>query len=215
MDKKKITIIIADDHPIMLRGLRKELEQAGYTIVGTAENGADALEAIVNLKPKIAFLDIEMPLLNGFEVIKQCREKDLKTHFIVMTYHKEKSFVVQAKKLGIDGYLLKEDSMESIENCIAAVMNGEIYFSTSFDKNFESSVEDELKKVALLTPSERKIIRLISEDKSSAEISKLLFVSTRNVQKHRTNIIEKLNLEPSSDTLIKWAKAYKEVIFSI
>ncbi|HLV40115.1 response regulator transcription factor, partial [Xanthomarina sp.] len=206
---------IADDHPIMLRGLRKELEQAGYTIVGTAENGADALEAIVNLKPKIAFLDIEMPLLNGFEVIKQCREKNLKTNFIVMTYHKEKSFVVQAKKLGIDGYLLKEDSMEDIENCIATVLNNEIYYSNSFDNNFEISVEDELKKVALLTPSERKIIRLISQDKSSAEISELLFVSARTIQKHRTNIIEKLNLEPAPDTLIKWAKEYKEVIFSM
>lgn len=216
MDKNKITIVIADDHPIMLKGIKQELEQAGYTIVGTAENGTDAVDVIEKLHPEIALLDIEMPLLNGFEVIKHCEQnKQLKTRFIVMTYHKQKSFVVQAKKLGIDGYLLKEDSMKEIERCITAVMNDEIYYSSSFDDNFEISVQDELKKLTLLTPSERKIIRLISQDKSSVEISDLLFVSARTIQKHRTNIIEKLELEAAPDTLIKWAKEYKEVILSL
>ncbi len=210
MLKKDITIVIAEDHPIMLKGLKQELEQAGYSIIGTAENGNDAVNIVSELNPKIALLDIEMPKLTGFEVIAICAEnKALQTRYIVMTYHKEKNFVAQAKKSGVHGYLLKEDSLDEIETCIAAVLNNDSYYSSSFSDNFELNIENELKKLALLTPSERKIVQLIAEGKTSIEISDMLCVSPRTIQKHRTNIIEKLQLNPAPDTLINWAKAYK------
>ncbi|MFC5195921.1 MULTISPECIES: response regulator transcription factor [Bizionia] len=210
MLKKDITIVIAEDHPIMLKGLKQELEQAGYSIIGTAENGNDAVNIVSELNPKIALLDIEMPKLTGFEVIAICTEnKALQTRYIVMTYHKEKNFVAQAKKSGVHGYLLKEDSLDEIETCIAAVLNNDSYYSSSFSDNFELNIENELKKLALLTPSERKIVQLIAEGKTSIEISDMLCVSPRTIQKHRTNIIEKLQLNPAPDTLINWAKAYK------
>ncbi|EGV42816.1 response regulator transcription factor [Bizionia argentinensis JUB59] len=211
MAKTNITIVIAEDHPIMLKGLKQELEQAGYSIIGTAVNGKEAVETIKNLKPQIALLDIEMPFLTGFEVMTACKEnKDLQTRFVVMTYHKQKNFVAQAKKLGVHGYLLKEDSMEEIKKCIATVMANGIHFSRSFSDNFETNVENELKKFALLTPSERKIVELIATGKTSNEISDMLCVSPRTIQKHRTNIIEKLRLDPTPDSLILWAKEYKE-----
>jgi two-component system nitrate/nitrite response regulator NarL len=211
MSQKNITIVIAEDHPIMLQGLKKELEEAGYTIVGTAKNGLEAVSTITNLKPNIALLDIEMPFLNGFEVMAKCADKEhLETRFIVMTYHKQKNFVAQAKKLGVHGYLLKEDSIDEIKKCIATVMNGDNYFSSSFADDFETNVENELKKLILLTPSERKIVQLIAQENTSIEISELLCVSPRTIQKHRTNIIEKLHLDPAPDSLIKWAKEYKD-----
>ena len=208
--KKSTTIVIAEDHPIMLKGLKQELEQAGYQIIGTAENGMEAVGTITDLNPDIALLDIEMPLLNGFEVMAKCRDiLNLKTRFIVMTYHKQKNFVLQAKNLGVHGYLLKEDSIEEIENCIATVLNGTVYYSKSLGTDLEANAESELKKLTLLTPSERKIIQLIAQDKNSTEISDMLCVSPRTIQKHRTNIIEKLNLDPAADNLIKWAKEFK------
>lgn len=211
MSQNNITIVIAEDHPIMLQGLKKELEDAGYTIVGTAKNGLEAVSIITNLKPNIALLDIEMPMLNGFEVMAKCTDNEhLETRFIVMTYHKQKNFVAQAKKLGVHGYLLKEDSMDEIEKCIATVMNGDNYFTSSFADDFEINVENELKKLILLTPSERKIVQLIAQENTSIEISELLCVSPRTIQKHRTNIIEKLHLDPAPDSLIKWAKEYKD-----
>lgn len=215
MLKKNIKIVLADDHPIMLKGIKQELELAGYSIVATADNGASALDSIILNQPDIALLDIEMPILNGFEVIKHCKSQDIKTHFIVMTYHKQKGFVVQAKKVGVQGYLLKEDSIEEIENCIIAVMDGEFYFSSSFQENFENSIESELKKISLLTPSERTIIRLISQGKNSTEIGAILSVSNRTIQKHRANIIAKLELEPISDAITKWTENYKEIIVSL
>ncbi len=208
--KKSTTIVIAEDHPIMLKGLKQELEQAGYQIIGMAENGMEAVGTITDLNPDIALLDIEMPLLNGFEVMAKCRDiLNLKTRFIVMTYHKQKNFVLQAKNLGVHGYLLKEDSIEEIENCIATVLNGTVYYSKSLGTDLEANAESELKKLTLLTPSERKIIQLIAQDKNSTEISDMLCVSPRTIQKHRTNIIEKLNLDPAADNLIKWAKEFK------
>ena len=215
MLKKNITIVLADDHPIMLKGIKQELELAGYSIIATADNGASALDSIILNQPDIALLDIEMPILNGFEVIKHCKSQDIKTRFIVMTYHKQKGFVVQAKKVGVQGYLLKEDSIEEIENCINMVMDGETYFSSSFQENFENSVEKELKKISLLTPSERTIIRLISQGKNSTEIGTILSVSNRTIQKHRANIIAKLELEPISDAITKWTENYKEIIVSL
>ncbi|MBO3098921.1 response regulator [Gelidibacter pelagius] len=208
--KISTTIVIAEDHPIMLKGLKQELEQVGYQIIGTAENGLEAVSIITDLNPDIALLDIEMPSLNGFEVMVKCTENiDLKTCFIVMTYHKQKNFVLQAKNSGVHGYLLKEDSIEEIQHCITTVLNGTIYYSKSLGAEFETNVENDLKKLTLLTPSERKIIQLIAQDKNSTEISDMLCVSPRTIQKHRTNIIEKLNLDPAADNLIKWAKEFK------
>src|SRR5690606_20180080 len=188
MNKYNLTIVIADDHPLMLKGLYDELVQANYTIIGTAPNGNKAVELIATLNPDIALLDIEMPFLNGFEVMKQCLQLSVKTKYIVMTYHKEKGFLVQAKKVGVHGYLLKEDSLPEIENCIKAVMNDETYFSQSFDENIDHTVNKELRKIALLSPSERTIIRLIAQDKNSSEISEVLQVSRRTIEKHRTNM---------------------------
>lgn len=215
MNKKNISIIIADDHPIMLKGLTEELESAGYNIVATAVNGAAAVEIIASHNPDIALLDIEMPFFNGFEVIKNCQNLGLKTKFVVMTYHKEKGFIVQAKKVGTHGYLLKEDNLDEIESCIKAVLLDEFYFSKSFQDDIQHTVDNELRKVALLTPSERTIIRLIAQGKNSTEICETLKVSKRTVEKHRANIIAKLELEPSLDTLTQWTNNYKEIIMSL
>ncbi|RMB58042.1 DNA-binding response regulator [Dokdonia sinensis] len=211
-NKSQISIVVADDHPIMRKGLSQELQEAGYDLVAIAENGALALEAIVNHKPTIALLDIEMPLLTGFEVIKRSRKESPVTKFIAMTYHKEKGFVVQAKNLKVDGYMLKEDGIDEIERCIEAVLNNKTYYSKSFDAGFEKIVQDELKKITLLTPSERTIIRLVAQQKTSTEIGELLLISPRTVQKHRTNIIAKLDLASGTDALSQWVLEHKELV---
>ena len=212
MFKKDISIIIAEDHPIMLKGLKQELEQAGYNVLATATNGTSALEIINLYQPCIAFLDIEMPFLNGFEVVKRLKDLQSKTLFIIMSYHKEKGFVLQAKNVGVNGYLLKEDSIQDIELCIDEVIKGNIFYSKSFENNFEFLVDEELRKINLLTSSERTIIRLIAQQKTSLEICEILSISKRTVEKHRTNIISKLQLKSKSNSLSAWIKTHKEII---
>ncbi|TDK51131.1 response regulator [Algoriphagus formosus] len=215
MSKTNLSVILADDHPLMLTGLQQELEQAGYKVVATATNGTSALEAIHTHNPDIAFLDIEMPFLNGFEVVNRLKDQQLDTRFIMMSYHRQKGFVVQAKTVGVQGYLLKEDSFEEIALCIAEVMKGNYYYSKSFEGDFETMANEELRKISLLTPSERTIIRLISQNKTSLEICETLNISKRTVEKHRTNIIAKLELEPVANTLSVWINSHTEIINSL
>jgi len=211
---KKITIVTADDHPMLLKGLNDELTNNGYDIVGQATNGIQALELILKLQPTIALLDIDMPILTGFEVIKMAREKGSKTKFIILSFHKEAYYIVQAKAFQIDGYLLKEDTFFEIEHCINEVLNGNVYFSKSIEDQPLQNASDELKRLNLLTLSEIKILKLIAQEISNQEIADSLSVSIRTVEKHRSNIIEKLGLKKGNNVLTNWALLNRNIILS-
>lgn len=213
IDKKNISTVIADDHPMILKGLHDELKANNYNIVGQAANGMQALELILIHNPIIALLDIDMPLLTGFEVIKMAKEKKVDTKFIILSFHKENEYISQAKALQINGYLLKEDSFSEIEECIKSVLNNEVYFSRSFIPSSLATVSEDLKKIKHLTSSERTILKLVSEQMSSSEIAEKLFISIRTVEKHRSNIIMKLEIEnTTSNALTNWAYLNRNVI---
>ena len=141
-----LTLVIADDHPILLNGLYKELETYGYSVVAKVENGAIALNAIIKHNPDIAILDLEMPMLSGFEVIKSARKASVKTKFIALTYHKEHSFIIQANELNINGYLLKDEPFSEIHKAIQAISIVGVFFSETFTSIFNNSISLELKK---------------------------------------------------------------------
>ena len=209
-------MVIADDHPMILRGLNEELQSHGYSVLGKATNGLEALELILANNPKIALLDIDMPIYTGFEVIKMAKAKKVQTKFIILSFHKSNEYILQAKSLQIDGYLLKEDSFEEIEACINSVMSDEIYFSKSFESESLKTVSEDLKRIQYLTQSEKTILKLIAKQFRSTEIAEKLFVSVRTVEKHRSNILTKLELENTkSNSLNIWAVAHKEIIKEI
>jgi DNA-binding NarL/FixJ family response regulator len=210
--KNAISIIIADDHPLILKGLFEELTAAGYNVLDTATQGMEALEMVLTHNPNVALLDIDMPMLTGFDVIKTAKGKGTKTKFIVLSFHKESEYVAQAKALQIQGYLLKEDSFSEIEKCIQSVLDGKTYFSPSFDSFSLQNASEELRKLQLLTPSEATILKLIAKQVTTAEIAQMLSVSGRTIEKHRSNIIAKLSLDNTPNSLISWALANKNVI---
>ncbi|MBT0606918.1 response regulator [Aequorivita echinoideorum] len=212
IDKNSITLIIADDHPLLLKGLYEEFTRNNYNVLGQGKNGTEALQLILAHEPDIAFLDIDMPYLTGFEVIKTAKEKGVKTKFIVLSFHKEQEYISQAKALQINGYLLKEDSFFEIERCMENVLKGEYCFSRSFEADLLKSASDDIKNLQLLTPSESTILKMVSQNKSSHEIAEALFISIRTVEKHRSNIINKLKLDPNNNTLTSWALSNKAVI---
>lgn len=199
-------ILIADDHPMLLRGLNDSLLSNGYNVIAAVKDGALALQSIVELQPDIALLDIEMPMLNGFEVIEKCKANGVKTSFIVLTSHKEKGFVAQAQKLQIKGYLLKDEPFYDLERCIEMVHKGEQCFSKVFQDVLDEQVIPEIQKIKRLTSSERIIINYISVQLSSQQIADELNISIRTVQKHRTNIISKLEINTSEGALKKWVQ---------
>lgn len=213
IDKKNISTVIADDHPMILKGLNDELTANNYNVIGQAANGMQALELILTHNPTIALLDIDMPLLTGFEVIKMAKQKEVDTKFIILSFHKENEYISQAKALQINGYLLKEDSFSEIEECIESVLNNEVYFSRSFVPSSLASVSEDLKRIKHLTSSEKTILKLVAQQMSSSEIAETLFISIRTVEKHRSNIITKLEIENNTaNTLTHWAFINKNAI---
>ena len=209
------SILVADDHPLLLKGLITELITLGFTVFEGATNGAKALETIVSKNPTIAILDINMPLLTGFEVIKKCQEAAVKTKFIILTSYKEKGFVLKAKKMNISGYLLKDEPFSEIKNCIQTALKNEFYTSAIFNEVFTKEFSHQIEKIKFLSPSERTIVRLISKGNSTKSISEILSISSRTVDKHRSNIISKLDLSSDSDSLTVWVNENKELLESV
>lgn len=208
-----IKILLADDHPLLLNGLKHELTKLGYSIVGTALNGTDTFSLLIENKPDIAILDIEMPFLNAFEIISKAQQiSGLTTKFLLLSYHAEKSYVLMAQQLNLSGYLLKDEAIETIHKAIQAIHKGNTFFSSKITAIQEHDLKQDLKKLSYLTPSERTILRLISQRLSSREISERLTISIRTVQKHRTNIIEKLELISHVDSLSIWVEENKALL---
>ncbi len=206
---KKTTIITADDHPLLLKGLNDYLLERGYNIIGSAKNGREAYNLITKENPEIAILDIQMPFMSGIEIAHKCKIECSETKIILITLHKEREIFEQAKELNIFGYILKEFALEEIEMCLENVLKDERYFSPNISENLkQSNLDDSL--LNILTPSEKKILKLIGKDKTNKEIASLLFISYRTVEKHRSNIINKLELEPKTNSLLIWAKENHE-----
>jgi len=205
------SIIIADDHPLMLRGINDFLESKGFNILGSAQDGRSAYNLIVKEKPDIAILDIRMPFMTGLEVAEECKKNNLDTKIILITFDKEEELYDKAKELNIYGYILKEFAIEEIETCIAHVEMDEPYFSeeiaTYLNKSYISNHSSVLDG---LTKSEKKIVRLIAQNKTSQQIADELNVAIKTIHKHRSNIVAKLQLDNKPTSLSIWANLNKD-----
>jgi DNA-binding NarL/FixJ family response regulator len=207
------SIVVADDHPLMLRGLTDFLKSKGYNIIGSAEDGNAAYNLIVKLKPEIAILDIRMPYKTGLEIAEACKKNNISTKVILITFDKEEELYDQAKAFNVFGYILKEFAVEEIENCISNVVNGKPYFSQEIASYLNASnLNKKPEALKCLTKSELKIVKLISENKTSQDIADELSISVRTVDKHRSNIVHKLDLENKPTSLAYWATINKDFL---
>lgn len=208
-----ISIVIADDHPLMLRGLSGYISSKGYDIVGSAEDGQAAYNLIIKHKPDIAILDIQMPFLTGLEIAAECKKNELSTKVILITFDNQEELYDKAVNYGVYGYILKEFAVEEIENCIEHVKRGEPYFSEEIASYLNSKLKyTNSTIIELLTKTEIKIVQALAENKTSSQISESLNSSVRTVEKHRSNIIKKLKLEKSRHALTIWANLNKDLL---
>ena len=203
------SIIIADDHPLLLKGLSDFLIEKGFNLLGSGKDGREAYNLIIQTNPDIAILDIQMPFMSGIEIAQKCKAADIDTKIVLITLHKEKDLYQKAQELNIFGYILKEFALEEIETCIKTVTEGVPFFSEKI-KELIGVVLVEDSELNMLTPSEKKILKLIAQDRTNKEIASQLFISYRTVEKHRSNIITKLNIEPKTNSLLIWAKENHE-----
>lgn len=206
----KLKIFIADDHPLLIKGLKEYLLEKKYNIVGTATDGQAAYNFIVREQPDIAILDVEMPSLSGIEIAKQCQRADIPVKIILITLHKEIDLYLQAKKFNIYGYLLKEFALKEIGQCINSVARGKPFFSKKI-KDLIGFTDESRKVLKNITLNERRILKLISQHKTNKEIGHLLFISSRTVEKYRSKIIMKLNLSRGTGSLSIWVQKNKHL----
>lgn len=213
--ENRIKIVIADDHSIVRQGLRQMLDaDANFTVVGEAKNGAEAFELIETYHPDVAVLDVDMPLMNGFELVRELRGRKIRIEIVFLTMHSEEEIFQTAMDLNVGGYVLKDDATIDIVAAVKSVAAGKSFISPSLSFLLlnrcrrAEELKSEKPELASLTPTERRVLQLIAEDKTSREIGDELFISHRTVDTHRLNISRKLNLHGNL-ALVKFAITHK------
>lgn len=204
-------LILADDHVIFRQGIKGLLsEKPGLEVVGEANNGLELLNLFhKGLRPDMVILDISMPDLRGIEAAEEIKSICPDVKILILTMHKSKEYLYHSISSGAHGYMLKEDSDVELFTAIETIRKGDIFVSRLLTKVLAEDLshiyqgEMTLTKDPL-TPREREILKMVAEGKPNKDISELLFISTRTVENHRANIMNKLKLKKAAD-LIRYA----------
>jgi DNA-binding NarL/FixJ family response regulator len=209
---EEISILIADDHPIFRRGLRAVIESdSALKIVAEADDGEIALAEIARLEPQIVILDADMPKVDGLTVARTIQAKNLPTLPIFLTMHKDEAIFNAAIDADVKGFVIKDGAATDIVNCIKEVARGKRFFSHVLSEFLLNRRNNQESPLETLTVSERRILRLIADGKSTREIADQLFISPRTVDHHRANILSKLDLT-GKNALLTFALTNKNTI---
>lgn len=203
-----ISVVIVDDHPLFREGLRHAVQaDPRFELVGESADGHAALRLILEKKPDVALLDLNLPGLSGLVLTSQLKAKKSETKIVVLTMHKEEETFNRALDSGVMGFVLKENATQDVLTSLAVVAAGEHYLSPSISsylirrRNRVESLLADKPGLESLTKAERRILKLVGENKTSREIAAELFVSPRTIEAHRANIASKLNLHGSNSLL--------------
>ncbi|HEX5109770.1 MAG TPA: response regulator transcription factor [Vicinamibacterales bacterium] len=201
-------ILLADDHPIVRKGLRKVLEERReWSVVAEAGDGREAVRLAEQHKPDIAIIDIGMPLLNGIEATRQIVRKLPMTRVLVLTMHADEAYVGQMQQAGASGYVLKDSADQDLVEAVSQVSKGRSFYSPAvaqmmldeYVRHGEHRLAD---RYDSLSEREREVFQLIAERKTNKEVAALLSVSLSTVETHRANIMEKLDLHSAAEIVL-------------
>jgi two-component system response regulator NreC len=207
----KIRLLLADDHAVVRSGLRLLLEaQPDMAIIGEVENGADAIRRTTELRPDVVLMDIEMPGMNGIEATRRIRAESAKTAVLALTMYEDDQYFFEMLRAGASGYVPKRAAPDELVSAIRAVSRGEVFLYPSLagrlvqDYLQRRDLEAQEPPVDELTPREQEVLTLIAQGLSNGEIGEQLVISAKTVDRHRENIMRKLNLHNRVD-LVKYA----------
>jgi len=205
-----IKIAIIDDHPLIVKGISQLFEQQDdIDYVGTAQDGKKALELIDLIAPDMILLDIDLPNMNGLDILRHYKSRNSDLKIIIISVHEEIPIIKKTMQLGADGYLLKKSSPEDIISAVHMVARNQKYFSTEVTLSMLNAQKDKtvnssnLSKYSLLTAREKEVANLIVDGKTNTQISQHLHISKRTVDTHRNNLMQKLELRGAVD-LVKF-----------
>jgi two-component system response regulator NreC len=211
-------LVLAEDHTILREGLRAILSaDADFEVVGEAEDGRRAVRMVDDLVPDLLLMDLSMPRMNGMEAIREIRKRHTGLRIVVLTVHNTEEYVLAALKAGADGYVLKDATHQELLMAIRSVLAGKSYLSPSISEKVIEGYLDSKKRVKslsswdTLTQREREILKLIAEGYKNKDIARELFISLKTVEKHRGNLMKKLDLHNAAEVTAFAAK--KGLIF--
>ncbi len=208
----KIRLLLADDHAVVRSGLRMLLEaQPDMEIVAETENGLETVQQVIILQPDIVLMDIEMAGMNGIEATRQIKEEAPETAVLALTMYEDEEYFFEMLKAGAAGYLPKRAAPDELVTAIRTVYEGEVFLypslAASLVKSYLHQDESSEKNQAPLddlTPRENEVLILIAEGMTNPEIAAKLVISVKTVDRHRENIMRKLNMHSRID-LVKYA----------
>jgi len=202
---QKVRIVIAEDHTILREGLKSLLSSnPDFEIIGEAEDGREAIRCVEKFKPDLILMDLSMPRINGLDAIKEIKKRFSETKILVLTVHKTEEYILASLKSGADGYILKDSTHAELVLAVKNVLSGKHYISPGIsEKVIEGYLEGKktLKRKSsweTLTQREREILKLIAEGYKNKEIGDYLCISPKTVEKHRANLMGKLDLHSVS-----------------
>jgi DNA-binding NarL/FixJ family response regulator len=202
---KSIRLLIADDHPLIREGFKSLLmKNERFDIVGVAENGKELVEMAASLNPDIILSDINMPVMNGMDAIEEIGKQHPSIKCVILTMHEERAYVIQALKIGVYGYILKNIERYDLEKAIITIYEGGKYFSPIITNILaESAVRPEQHTVGELTPREIQVLELVAAGHSTKQVADKLGIGTRTVESHRVNMLKKMKVSNTAELVKK------------
>jgi len=198
---QKVRIVIAEDHTILREGLKSLLSSSSdFEIIGEAEDGQEAIRCVEKFKPDLILMDLSMPRMNGMDAIKEIKKRFSETKILVLTVHKTEEYILATLKAGADGYVLKDATHTELMIAVKNVLSGKHYISPGISEKVIEGYLEGRKTLKTrtswetLTQREREILKLIAEGYKNKEIADYLCISPKTVEKHRANLMEKLDL---------------------
>jgi DNA-binding NarL/FixJ family response regulator len=204
----KIRVFLADDHKILRESLVILLSQTeNIEVVGAAGDGQEAYRKILECRPDVAVLDISIPRLNGLDLAQKLRTEAPEVKVVILTMHKSGEFVSKALCAGVRGYVLKDNALEELIECIELVFARKIYLSQDItgivvDGFIGNSRENPESGEGAVSAREREILQLLAEGKTNKDVSDLLNLSVKTVETHRANIMRKLGFKNITDLVL-------------
>lgn len=201
-----IRVMLADDHILMREGIRQLLEcDDSIEIVGEVSNGEQCVQMIRKVKPQVLLLDINMPVKNGIEVLKEIRSNRLNVKVLILTVHNEVDYLLKAMDIGVDGYILKESDFSELKKAINTVLSGETYIQPSLIpilNNRMVSRDKDKDKIDELTKRELEVLIEVANGKLNKEIANELKISERTVKNHISNIFKKIDVSDRTQAAV-------------
>lgn len=204
-----INVLLVDDHSMIREGIKQLLELDGdIKVVGEAGNGETCLRMISSLQPDVVLLDINMPEMNGLEVLEKLREKGSKQKVLILTIHNEVEYLMKAIEIGVSGYLLKDSESSILKKAIYAVNSGESYIDAKMtpllkEQNYLKEVQREARaKEKLLSTREIEVLCALAEGLYNKEIASKLQISEKTVKNHVSNIFKKIGVSDRTQAAV-------------